>query len=114
VHLTGTLSFSYGPVFPTASLVGVGFFFSYHLFPVLFFPFLAHTHTHKALFIFRLALSVYLPPDFLYFYFILVLIPFPGSQAGGAGWGVCGSFQYHCFETNLLGIVTDNQMLAVM
>lgn len=86
----------------------VGFFFSLTAFSCLFFPLsCSHTCTKHCLF-FILPLLFSPPPGFLYFYLILTLIPFPGSQAG---WG-CVSFQYHCFETNLLGYVMGNQMVA--
>lgn len=66
------------------------------------------THTHKALLIFHLALSVFSPSRFSLFLSCINSNRLPWKS----GWGEGVSFQYHCFETNLLGFVMDNEMLA--
>lgn len=95
-------SFSYSPILPTASLLWLWGFFLLLASSCLLSPFFCSQHC--LFFILPFLFSP--PPDFLYFYLLFILIPFPGRQAGGV------SFQYHCFETNLLGFVMDNQMLA--
>lgn len=99
-----TPSSSQGPVLPTASFVWL--FFPPTSFFLSFFPPFLLTHMHKALFISHPAPSVLSPSRSSLFLLYINSNPLPWKL----GWRV--RFQYCCFETNLLGFVMDEQMLA--
>lgn len=80
-------------------------FFSCHLFPCLFSSVLL-TQTHKVWLMFYPTPSVFSPSRFSLFLSSVSSNALPWSRAAG------GSFQYHCFETNLLGSVMDGEMPA--
>lgn len=63
----------------------VGFFFSLTAFSCLFFPSFLLTHTHKALFIFHLAPSVFSPSRFSLFLSYINSNPLPWKSGWGGG-----------------------------
>lgn len=92
------------PVLPTASFVRL--FFPPTSFFLSFFPPFLLTHIHKTLFISHPAPSVLSASRSSVFLSYINSNPLPWKL------GCRVRFQYHCFETNLLGFVMDKQMLA--